>query len=253
MPTSERRPTCGFVSLGELDHDLRERTCSEGGKPTPRLPVRILHVSPGRFDAGAIADQAGGWLGLLILDGLMVVEIEAGRGHAGWLVGENDLLRPWDMHEISLTSHAEWRVLRSARLALLDDEFARRAGGIPLAVGAMLARSSLTAHWLLAKSLIASCQLIEDRLMLLFALFGERWGRVTMDGVLVDLPLTHSLLATLCGARRPSITLAFGALQTESLLTRAARGGWLLRRVDAGLLDGRPSSWRSYAKALGLS
>ena len=114
---------------GELDHDLRERTCSEGGKPTPRLPVRILHVSPGRFDAGAIADQAGGWLGLLILDGLMVVEIEAGRGHAGWLVGENDLLRPWDMHEISLTSHAEWRVLRSARLALLDDEFARRAGG----------------------------------------------------------------------------------------------------------------------------
>lgn len=143
-------------------------------------------------------------------------------------------------------------MLRPTRIVLLDDEFGRRAAGIPVTARALLSRSASTAHWLLAKSLIVSCPLLEDRLILLFALLGERWGRVTSDGILLDLPLTHGLLASLCGARRPSVTLALHALQEEDVLTRADDGGWLLSPPDAARPCARPSCWQSYAEALGL-
>jgi CRP-like cAMP-binding protein len=117
----------------------------------------------------------------------------------------------------------------------------------------VLSRSARTAHWLLAKSLIVSCPLLQDRLILLFGLLGERWGRVTPDGILLDLPLTHGLLATLCGARRPSITLALHVLQDDDVITRAGHGGWLLRRVELSYLEGRHASWQSYARTLGLA
>jgi CRP/FNR family transcriptional regulator, cyclic AMP receptor protein len=156
------------------------------------------------------------------------------------------------MAELSLTRRAAWRVLRPTRIALLDDEFGRRAGGIPAIALGLLSRSTRTAHWLLAKSLIVSCPVLEDLVILLFALLGERWGRVTSEGIALDLPLTHKLLATLCGARRPSVTLALGALKDDDLVERASNGRWLLRRPGGGRPGGRQLCWERYADALGL-
>jgi CRP/FNR family transcriptional regulator, cyclic AMP receptor protein len=180
------------------------------------------------------------------------LQLEEGRGHVGWLVGDDDLLRPWEMTDISLLRTVTWRVLRPTRIALLDEDFARRAGAVPRVAGELLSRSARTAHWLLTKSMIVSCPVLEDRLMLLFALLGERWGRVTPRAIRLDLPLTHSLLATLCGARRPSVTLALGALQADGVVTRADNGGWLLQGVGPGLANGHGSCQQSYARALGL-
>ena len=47
----------------------------------------------------------------------------------------------------------------------------------------LLLATSRTSHWLLATSLIMSSPSITERLLLLFALYGERWGKVTPDGV----------------------------------------------------------------------
>lgn len=251
IPSSTRGR--GFISVGELDLSLRERPSRANDDAGRRLSVRVHHSAPGPLDMSSVAGQHDGWLGLLILDGLLLAQLEEGRGHIGWLVGSNDLLRPWDMQEISLIRRATWRVLKPARIVLLDAEFGRQACGIPTVARELLSRSARTAHWLLAKSLIVSCPVLEDRLVLLFALLGERWGRVTADGILLDLPLTHGLLATLCGARRPSITLALHALQNDHALTRAASGGWLLHRVRPQRSEGSHSCWQSYADALGLA
>jgi CRP/FNR family transcriptional regulator, cyclic AMP receptor protein len=245
--------TRGFIDVRELDLGLWEREAHDRSDLRRRLIARVLHVPAGPLDMSVVGDADDSWLGLLVLDGLLLAQLEEGRGHCGWLLGENDLLRPWDMQEVSLLKRPRWRVLQPARIALLDDEFGRGAGRLPVIAREMLSRSARTAHWLLAKSLLVSCPLVEDRLILLFALLGERWGRVTPDGVLLDLPLTHRLLACLCGARRPTVTLALHVLQEDGVLTRAARGGWLLRRVGLRRPDGRQSCWESYVNALGLT
>jgi len=58
-----------------------------------------------------------------------------------------------------------------------------------------------------------SAPLVRDRLLGLFALWAERWGKVMAEGVRIDLPLTHEQPAMLCGARRPSVTVALRSLK----------------------------------------
>jgi CRP-like cAMP-binding protein len=156
------------------------------------------------------------------------------------------------MHELALTDRSRWRALTPARVALLDREFALRAGGIPLVSRVLVNRATRTANWLLAKSLIASSPSIDERLLLLFALLGERWGRVTPAGVSLTLPLTHANLAALCGARRPSVTMSLHALERDGLLSCGTKGTWLLRRRNGSDNGSRVSCLPDYERSLGL-
>jgi hypothetical protein len=56
----------------------------------------------------------------------------------------------------------------------------------------------------------------------------ERWGRVTPDGVLLPLTLSHRMLGQLIGARRPTVSTALGALTRAGEVSRRMDGGWLL-------------------------
>jgi CRP/FNR family transcriptional regulator, cyclic AMP receptor protein len=53
---------------------------------------------------------------------------------------------------------------------------------------------------------------VERRLLLKLRQLAERWGRVTPDGVRLDLRLTHQELANMVGAVRESVTIARGRL-----------------------------------------
>ncbi len=53
---------------------------------------------------------------------------------------------------------------------------------------------------------------LERRLLLKLRQLAERWGRVTPEGIRLDLRLTHQELANMVGAVRESITLALGRL-----------------------------------------
>ena len=244
--------TTPWLSLVELDADMNVH---EPGWATPggrRLAARSLHLAAGPFDPRAFVPEPGGWLGLLITDGQLLVEIEAGRGPTGWLVGPEDLLRPWEMDELALTTDASWTALSESRIVLLDSDFARRTLDIPDVSRTLLAKSAQSTHWLLAKSLITATPVIEERLLLLFALIGERWGRATPEGVMISLPLTHRVLASLVGARRPSVSTALGALDEEGLVNRVPRDGWLARRPPL-LADPSPRRcWERYVHALGF-
>lgn len=190
----------------------------------------------------------------MLLDGLLLGELDAGRAHTGWLLGRHDLIRPSALHERVLTEHVRWRALAPTAMAVLDKEFGVRAGGIPMVSRVLLTRATRTTSWLLASALIRSSPVVEERLLLLFALLGERWGRVTPDGVVLRLPLTHAVLAALCGARRPSVTLGLHALERDGLLSCAGKGRWLLRR-DRPMSGHEPctsSCLAQYERALGL-
>lgn len=213
-----------------------------------RLRATVLTVQPGKVDVAAMDPGNPGWAGLLLLEGLLLAQLDAGRARVGWLLGPEDLLRPCQV-EVGLTRQTSWQALTAARVAVLDAHFVRRVAPVPGVMSELLARAQQTTHWLLAKSLLISSPSVEERLVLLFALFGERWGKVTREGVHLELPLTHALIACLAGARRPTVSTTLGTLQQKGIIKRNRQGGWLLCRGDE--VAPRLSCWQQYADALG--
>ncbi len=53
--------------------------------------------------------------------------------------------------------------------------------------------------------------------MLLWHL-ADRWGRVRSEGVVLPLRLTHSVLADLVAARRPTVTTSLSELARQELV-----------------------------------
>jgi CRP/FNR family transcriptional regulator, cyclic AMP receptor protein len=78
----------------------------------------------------------------------------------------------------------------------------------------------------------------------LFWHLAERWGRVSGDGVIVPLALTHRILGQLVGARRPTVSTALSELAEREELVRRPDGSWLLRGdpPDAESLARKPSA-----------
>jgi hypothetical protein len=188
--------------------------------------------------------------GLSVLDGLIAAHLEVGRARVAWLLGADDLIRPGKMDELTLTRRARWQALTPAKVVPVADPSPGLEGRNRALVQQLHTRATRTSHWLLATSLILSAPSIEERLMLLFGHYGERWGKVTPLGVRLDLPLTHGLLASLSGARRPTVTLALRSLTRQGFLTRVSRDRWLLLRDPE--TNGSTALWTQYADVLGL-
>ena len=68
---------------------------------------------------------------------------------------------------------------------------------------------------------------VDFRLQVLFWHLAERWGRMRADGVLLPLRLTHSVLADLIAARRPTVSSALAELSRRGVLTTTDEG-WRL-------------------------
>jgi CRP/FNR family cyclic AMP-dependent transcriptional regulator len=113
-------------------------------------------------------------------------------------------------------------------VALLDAGFSASAARWPGVAAALVARASGRADDLAEHLAIHRLPRIQDRVLAVLWHFAERWGRVTVDGIVLPLPLSHRALATVIGTGRPSVTSALSALRREGLVRRRADGAWLL-------------------------
>src|SRR5690349_11515684 len=93
----------------DLRHELTEEGAPVGRLEHP-LPARVVLLAPGEVEFDLV-DVQGDCFGLLVLEGLMLAEADAGRAHAGWLIGAHDLIRPSAMHGLALTERTRWRAL----------------------------------------------------------------------------------------------------------------------------------------------
>jgi CRP/FNR family cyclic AMP-dependent transcriptional regulator len=166
-------------------------------------------------------------VGLIVLAGVTSREVVFAGRRTAELIGIGDIVRPWDERPHRL-AQASWRVHCPARIGILDARFARACGRWPTVAEAVASRHARRADALSRRLAVAQLPAITDRLLLLFCELAERWGRVTPAGIRLPVPLTHSTLAALVGARRPSVTTALGALAAEGVVQRVP-GGWLLR------------------------
>lgn len=229
------------VSLLDVDPDLGEGLRPQEFEQVSRVAVaRVLALEPPGWEAAMVSEEAdSSWLGLLITDGLLVRCVDVGRRGSCELFGPGDILRPWDAdgEYAPLVVGVSWRVLVPTRLAVLDGAFAARMARWPTLHAQLLSRVARRARHLALVQAVTHLPRIHTRLVLLFWLLAERWGRFSPEGVRVELPLTHEVLALLVGAQRPSVTVALQRLAQADLLLRPARDRWLLTRLAIERLE----------------
>lgn len=193
-------------------------------------------------------------LGLLVLDGLLIRSVQVAERRCGELVGPGSILRPWDHfgRYAPLPFEVSWRVIEPVRLALLDQRLVTLGARWPPLIHAILQRAVGRSHALALDVAIHSLQHIELRLLVLFWHLADRFGRVTRDGTVVPLRLTHGDVAELIGSQRPSASAHLSALAKRDELVRRKDRTWLLRgdppaelrdmRARAQALRGEPTS-----------
>jgi CRP-like cAMP-binding protein len=206
----------------------------------------VIEVEPPTWDPGPlITRELEGWLGLFVVDGLLLRCVNVGKRTACELFGPGDIFRPWDAdgEYEPLPITVSWRILKPTRLAVLDDAFALRMARWPSVISRILGRFGRRARHLALLQAVTHLPRAYARLLMLFWLLAERWGRVSPDGVRIRLPLTHEVLAMLVGAHRPTVTIALQKLDAADLLHRERRDTWLLTRAAVDRL-GEPESLR---------
>jgi hypothetical protein len=138
---------------------------------------------------------------------------------------------------------AVWTVLSPLTVAVLDRRFAAEMTRFPEITASLFDRLSERSLRLATTQAISQLTRVDRRLKALFWHLAERWGRVTGDGVIVPLALTHRILGQLVGARRPTVSTALSELAEREELTRRPDGSWLLRGdpPDADSLARKPA------------
>jgi len=127
-----------------------------------------------------------------------------------------------------VTSHVTWNVVEPVRLAALNRRFALTVAPWPEVAAALMDRIIQRARWLAFQLAVCHVVRVDTRLLLMMWHFADRWGRMTREGARVRIPVTHSVLASVVGARRPSVTTALGRLEDQGLIERLPDGEWLL-------------------------
>jgi CRP/FNR family transcriptional regulator, cyclic AMP receptor protein len=191
-----------------------------------------------------------GHIGLLLVEGLLLRDVGFSRGICGELLGPGDLLRPWDEDRRYASSPltVSWRALRPTRLAVLDRRFATVACHWPALIETAISRTIRRSQRLAFYLALSNLKRIDARLHMLLWHLADRWGRVGVDGVTLQLPLTHEMLAHLVAAKRPSVTTALGQLGQQGLVSRRGDGTWVLHgEAPSGFEDVAPPGERDDA------
>lgn len=185
-----------------------------------------MWIRPGPWPSGISTDG----IGLLVLDGLMIRRVGIQGRFGAELIGAGDILRPWqDEGESSTAFHVtnDLSVVESVRAALLDENFMPCLAHHPEIAGCLVARVVQRSRNLVVNMAIIHQARVDVRLHMLLWHLAARWGRVRSDGTVLPLRLTHSLLADLVAARRPTVTSALSELSRKGLV-RFTRDVWVL-------------------------
>lgn len=224
------------VPLFELDPDLAGASgVPDDGAEQPTVPVHAVPAGPVE-DASRLGRDAG--LGLLVVEGIFARELVA-EGCAGVeLFGVGDLIAATGADTpIGVPHSVRWAALVDGAVAVLDADAQAIAVTLPGMTAELLRRAGERADAQALLFAVSHRTRVEDRVIGALRLLADRWGHVHADGVHLQIPLTHELLARLVGSRRPSVTSAIQRLLEAGRVARAERGYYVLREVDAGSGD----------------
>lgn len=188
--------------------------------------ARTLTVRRGHWAATADARESGA-VGFLVIDGTLLRRVVAGHREGAELLGSGDLLQPAvEQGDVS------WRAITDATLAVIDARVLADAGAVPELTAALLAAATSRTNTVARQLVVAQWSSVDERLVATLEMLADRWGVVTPEGLVLPGFLTHSVLAPLVGARRPSVTTALKRLSQSGAVRRAADGRWIVARRE---------------------
>jgi CRP/FNR family transcriptional regulator, cyclic AMP receptor protein len=234
MPARQRP----MLPLLELDPELGRLLTPERRETAQgELRVEISRLPQGEWRLDSAGLSAAAHVGLLLLDGVVSREVVVADCVSTELLGAGDVLRPWALDDGDhLLRHAvRWNALTESRVAVLDRRFGARLGEWPEINAMLVERIAQRARRLAATQAISQLNRVERRLTALFWHLAERWGRVSGDGVVISLTLSHRMLGQLVGARRPTVSTALARLDEAGQVRRRSNGTWLLLGDPAAL------------------
>jgi hypothetical protein len=229
MPYADLTTASRRISLLDADASLFPQADEQARR---HLTAPLMRLRRGPWSVpDRLREHHEQWLGLLIVEGLMIRTILVGELECCELLGPGDVIRPWagDDDLAPLTPGVHWRVIEETRVAVLDDTFTRLACRWPSVLSELMERGLRRSRALAVQLAIAQARHADVRLMALFWHLADRWGRVTSDGVIVELELTHSLLSRLTSLRRPTVSVTLKELRETGEVTRLSKSCWLLR------------------------
>lgn len=216
------------VRLLDLDPDLARGIARDEASEAARWTAGVLVDVPiGRVDPASFARGLEGAFAALVVDGFLLRRCDLAAHPATQLIGPGDVLclRGEDTDLPAITAQA----LTPLRIAVLDRRFVAAGRRWPWLLTRVLRRLGQASDRALALHAVSHQPRADERVAALLDHLAARWGRVVPEGTLVPVPLTHSQLGTLVGARRPTVTLAVGELEEAGTLQRDPRG-WVLPR-----------------------
>jgi CRP/FNR family transcriptional regulator, cyclic AMP receptor protein len=225
-----------IVRILEYDPELGELLdAARLQRATLDARAKVRQLSPGAWEEPDWPPEARNGLGLLVLDGLLVRRVCLDGRYGAELLAGGDLLRPWQREDesASVLRSSGWRVLERATVAVLDVGFALRIRSYPEITAQLMGRMLRRARQFAVIMAIVHQPRVEARVLMLLWHLADRCGRVGPDGVLVPMRLTHTILADLLAARRPTVSGALGSLERRGLVEQTPEG-WLLHGSPPG-------------------
>jgi CRP/FNR family cyclic AMP-dependent transcriptional regulator len=240
MRTSDRLgiPLCWVL---EEDPDLTQHLPpGQGWEAKQRAVARAVEVGAGPWSPAKAFSELGPPSGgaaraLLVLDGVALRELAAGNAIGSVLVGPGELI--WEQNHteddaVFLSRAIRWGALTDLRMALIDAAFLRRVAPWPQVSVAILERTQMQAEMLALQQTIACQVRVEDRVVMLLLALAERWGKVSKEGIRIDIPLTVTTLAQLVAAQRQTVSTAVARLGRQNVVQRVS-GRWVVRATAA--------------------
>jgi CRP/FNR family cyclic AMP-dependent transcriptional regulator len=235
----QERENAGVARVALLDCDpelARHVTAEEEPRARRAVTAPLLVLPEGPFEPAEAIRVGTRPFAALILSGLVARELTVGGQPTLRLLGPGDVIHGSPMPAGLLQPEECYTATLPTRLAVLDDRFLHAVRHWPRLLTALVERSGEQLDSALIQLAISQQPRVEDRLVALFRTLSERWGRVTSEGVMVPLSLTHEALGRLIGARRPTVTLALKALARDGRLTRRPDGAWLITDLHERIL-----------------
>src|SRR5215210_7736646 len=231
QPGTSRRSVALLDVDPELGTGMTPERFAMGRHEIRALPLTLRRGEWSPGEAGSLKSHVG----LLVLDGVLAREIVLEDTISTELLGTGDFIRPWSDDESSLLrQRVRWQVLAEARMGVLGGSFAKAVRRYPELSEALTDRALARSQRLATTQAISHLNSVERRVCALLWHLAERWGRVTGDGIVVPLTLSHRLLGELVGARRPTVSTALAALERQGTVRRREDATWLLTGEPPG-------------------
>jgi CRP/FNR family transcriptional regulator, cyclic AMP receptor protein len=197
------------------------------------------------------ADVVTGPFAAIVLRGLIARDVVLADRVATQLIGAGDILPLSDWDDGSPPAQCEWRIAAEAEIAVLDARFLAASQRWPWLTARLVERTARWADRAAALQAITQLGRVDLRLVALLWHLADRWGRVTTEGVVLPLRLTHETLGRLVGAQRPTVTLALRDLREQGAIVRHGTG-WLLTPQSRELLEPPPRNMPLGEDGLGI-